>query len=165
MTDDVLGDGARLLDAMNRAEFERAKAKITTAPLDLAARDFELLETYGGEPLLTKAYEARRLAQLEVVRQCGGSHSNTSPNRVRPAQQAKGIETPDDTLTWKEYVAKHGHKKITLAVTDALINVYQKQLDEMNERNKERNARLDALENRVLELEASIAAVSHVEPR
>jgi hypothetical protein len=35
--------------------------------------------------------------------------------------------------------------------------------DDMNERNKERNARIDALEARVLELEAQRAATSKVE--
>jgi hypothetical protein len=160
MTDDILADGARLLDTMERSEFARAQARIATAPLDLTARDLRLLKTYGGAPLETQAYEARRLAQLEIVRSCGGHQDPSLQTKAAPAALP-----PDDSLTWTEYVAKHGHKTMTFACAAGMVDVLMERMAAMNEKNVERNKRLDALENRVLELEAQRSAVGHVESR
>jgi hypothetical protein len=150
MTDDVLGDGARLLDAMNRAEFERAKAKIGTAPIDLTDRDFQLLKAYGGDQLEGEAWEAQRLAVRALLPPAPAPTSTKS---------VKAPKAPPETIA--EFVERYGHKTVTYKAlagqwdvfTDVLKH-HKEKIDTLTEQNK-------TLSDRVLELEAQRAAVGH----
>lgn len=131
-------------------------------PAALTDDDLIILTYFGGE----QSADSARTRRAQAL-----TPPSTIPDPVPAAApvMTKKLEAPaavsaDDGLTWEEYVAKHGRTTMTLVMTDALINsvvdVFKKQWHEMNERTKERNARLDALENRVLELEAARAAVT-----
>jgi hypothetical protein len=74
-----------------------------------------------------------------------------------PALVTKAIETPAvaaDDDTWEQFVARHGDMPMTLKSTAELVNVLMDEWTAMNERNKERNARIAALEAEVDKLKA-----------
>ncbi len=50
--------------------------------------------------------------------------------------------------TWDDYVKQEGRKPVTVALLDAFMDHVLSVLQDMNERNRERNARLAALEAR-----------------
>ena len=68
------------------------------------------------------------------------------------ATKSQAVETPPDT--WDAFVEQHPREKVSFAV----FNILQKFVGAMNEKNIERNRRLDELEARCLELEAANAA-------
>jgi hypothetical protein len=140
MNDDVLLHGEQLLHALHQKDCERARANMASAPLTLTDHDFVVLHNYGDEGEDARAYEARRQAQLAIV-----------------AQHTQPMETKREAL-----LRKHGHKPVTwkqlTTVMDKDAETLVTFLKDMNQKNIERNQRLDALENRVLELEAALAA-------
>jgi hypothetical protein len=184
-TRDILSDGARLLDSLtptgatsadviryDPAVYERAYTRLKRAPLDLDAADFAQLEIISPD-LVTRAWKARRLAQLAVVRQCGGSHDSTPQSAPLETKAA-----PAEALTWDEHVAKHGNLPLRLkdlaVVVDELFAVLKTHKAKISDglmqskgRFESLAARLAALElaneelqARVLELEAQRAAVA-----
>jgi hypothetical protein len=150
---DILGDGERLLDKLNRQDCERARTKITSAPLTLTDHDFVLLHNYGGEGEAAKAYEARRLAQLAIVRE-------HQPAPLATKGDAKPAAPPATSAEWLQ---RWGKKPVTYKQLsrelDDLIDVlksHKAKLDTLTQENTE-------LRGRVLELEASEAAARTVE--
>lgn len=175
MSDDILGDGARLLDTLNRAEFERARAKITTAPLTLTDHDFVVLHNHGDEGAAAKAYEARRAAQLALVTKSAETEKSaaadfSSAPAAVPSQKGSAVSFSSDELTWEQQVAKHGHKTMTFAAVAGMIDVVFDVLKNQKAKIDTLKAALDtlqqqnkALSDRVLELEAQRAAVTHAD--
>jgi len=67
------------------------------------------------------------------------------------------VSTPDiqpDNKEWDGLVKRYGNRAVTIAIFDAVLNTIQETLAAMNERNKARNAPLDALEAHVTKLHA-----------
>ena len=95
MSDDVLADGERLLETLHRKDCERARARITSAPLTLTDHDFVVLTNYGGEGEAARAYKARQQAQLAIV------HKHT------PAVETKGVE-PAAPADMEAFLKKYG---------------------------------------------------------
>jgi hypothetical protein len=133
-----LEDDARRFDP---AAYAVAQQRVKSAPLDLTAADFEQLGIVSTR-LETEAFEALRHAQLAVVQ------ANKSSVRT----------LADADLTWDQFVAKHATMPMTLKNVEAVVAPLRTMWDDMNEKNKERNTKIAALEARVLELEASAAA-------
>lgn len=132
------------------AAVSTAIARIDRDPIGLTETDFVLLKEFMGDALETRARDAHHAAILARV----------------PAAPVltKAVSAPTPAIadmTFEELCEKFPKQVVTLGV---LVQV-TRFIDSMNENNKIRNARLDALEaanktlrERVLELEA-VAAV------
>jgi hypothetical protein len=149
MTDDERDAALRF----DQAIYEEACGLASSSPLDLNEAHFDQLAIISKHSA-ARAREARRQAQLDIV-----TKAATAPApRTSPAAPA-----PPETM--EAFLQKHGKEPATYrALYDAaaalleISKALKTKWDEMNERNKERNARLDALEARLLELEATAAA-------
>jgi hypothetical protein len=135
------GDSA-MSTVYDKTKFELAHARLRLAPIELSETDLEQLATV--DPALeTKGREAKREAQLAIVRQ-----------HTAPPLQTKSIKAaPPETLD--EFVGRYGTKTVTwagltkvLSETDAVL---VKAITALKQR-------CETLEARVLELEASAAA-------
>ena len=144
MSDDILSHGQRLLDQLNRKDCERARMKITTAPLTLTDHDFVTLHNYGGEGEARAAWQAKQAAYMA-----------TAQPTPAPAALKTKAAAPE---TMEEWLQRHGTKSVTGAMLVATANEFievlkaQKQrVDTLEQANKD-------LQSRVLELEAIIAS-------
>jgi hypothetical protein len=126
---------------------------------DVSDDDLVIVEAFAGR--------ARRAA-LEAARDRWLTPAPVSTPVDVTTTKAAAPETPvvsDDDLTWAQFMVKHGAAPMTLHTTASLFDGLLAKWHEMNEKNKERNAKIAALEARVLELEAHAAAartVAHV---
>jgi hypothetical protein len=167
--DDILGDGARLLDAMTRSEYERASAKITAAPLELTDHDFVTLTNFGSKGEASRAWEARRLAQLALVRASGGSYASTTPAAPLDTKTAADPQTDGDRA-WDAFVKSHGAKPVIWpAFGDAVNQIFDclkshkrhaaKMAADVTSRFENVEARMSALELAHEHLAARLAAL------
>lgn len=130
-------------------------------PQALTDDDLLILAYFGGEKTASRD-RARRMQARNPPPPAPATKAAPLPaaqagNSNDRANVRADTADSDDGLTWKEYVAKHGHEWITLALAAALVDqvddVWKQQWNKMNEKNVERNARHDAAEARLKALE------------
>ena len=165
--DDILGDGARLLDSMtptgaksadviryDPAAYERAYTRLKRAPLELDAADFAQLEIIDPD-FVTQAWEARRLAQLEIVRQCGGSYGSTAQSA--PLEVKAAPAPAREELSWDEHVAKHGNRPMKVkdgaVIRRCAVRVLKTHKTKINDGLMQSKGRFETLEARLAALE------------
>jgi hypothetical protein len=141
----------------NAAAYALAQQRAKSAPLELTEHDFDQLATISTRQE-TEAREAQKQAQLAIVQ---ANAAKSAPLQTKAAPAA-----PE---TMEEFLARYGTKHVSYQTLYEATGALLEKWAEMNERNKERNRRLDALEQsnaelsaRILELEAQRAAKSDV---
>jgi hypothetical protein len=153
MTDDILGDGARLLDAMNRSELVRARTKAATAPLTLTDGDFVTLHNHGAEGEAAGAWQARQAAQPAIVHQ-----HQPAPLVTKNAEtaRAKSLTTKLSPDQFADVVVESIKGALESPKVKGRFETLERRVSALELANEE-------LKARVLELEAHRAAVGHVE--
>lgn len=128
----------------NQAAYDVARARMTAAPRDLTDSDFAQLECVS-HALATEAHRAKGLALLDAARPHVPDPAST------PAPVLTTSAAPAAPECMDEWVQRYGAAPVTGAV---LVKACDAWIEAMTAQ----KARVDALLERVLELEATAAA-------
>ena len=121
------------------AAYERARARMSGAPIDLTTDDFVQLALVSAQ-LERDGRAALRAAQLEIVRKNQAGAPLVTKSEPAPPPQ-----------TTQEFLERYGHKRVTYKALSGVTDVLMDCL-------KRAKVRADAQDAWILELEATVAA-------
>lgn len=122
-------------------DFEVAREKANANPAALTELDLAVLEYFGSSGIV----EAARAAHARATQPA---------SETIPARTAAVPPEMRDGETLEDYCARAADAPATLGIVGAILTPLIQFVKQINERNKERNARIDALETRCAALEA-----------
>jgi len=122
-------------------------------PVDLTDRDLEIIGST--HPHIEKQLRAERGQAIEAILEKRAAEDDAELRRKSVEQQQRLTATarPQKDEDWDAFVKRCSSQPLSLRLFDKLFDVYsaavREFLQDMNEKNKERNAKIAALETRV----------------
>jgi hypothetical protein len=130
----------RQTGVFSQQAYELAVHRKDSAPLDLTAADFDQLAAVSPD-LERQARDFQRAAQLAIIEQ-----------RCTKALPAPAADD-DETLDLVEFCKKYSKRPMTVGLLGEYHKLVRDGWDRMNEKNRQRNAKIAALESRLTALE------------